>query len=182
MSWLLLVELHKMVELLCQPASAERDLCLHSCTALPSLCAAAGLTFPGAEFPTWQTPLLGREVFLPSEWIKSGCQSQELTEVMQGQWQEYFWRKMVLEMGILQVGGSGWLSCAWLCSGCGCSAGSQPMALCEVGVLWVTLSFTECPLPALLSAACVCSSLLWGWSCLTRVAWCHQHSVGILLL
>lgn len=91
-----------MVELLCQPASAERSLCLHSCTALPSLCAAAGLTFPGAEFPTWQTPFLGREVFLLSEWIKSGCQSQELIEVMQGQWQEYLWRKVPLEMGILR--------------------------------------------------------------------------------
>lgn len=36
-----------------------------------------GLTFPGAEFPTWQTPLLGREVFLLSEWMESGCQSQK---------------------------------------------------------------------------------------------------------
>lgn len=98
---------------------------------------------------------------------------------MQGQWQEYLRRKMVLEMGILKVGGSGWLICVCLCWLWMFS--TEPIALCKAGVLWVTLTLTECPLPALLSAACVCSSLPWGWSCPTGAAWSHQCIVGILL-
>ena len=91
-----------------------------------------------------------------------------LLEVTQGQWQECFWGKMVLEVETLASSG-GRFRLTRLCAlalGGSVQCGAHH-CVSKVGIpVGNSLTFTEFPLPALLSVACVHSSVLCGWSCL----------------
>ena len=79
-----------------------------------------------------------------------------------------FLGKMVLEVETLAFSG-GRSRLTWLCVlalGGSVQCGAHHY-VCKVGIpVGNSLTFTEFPLPALLSVACVRSSVLCGWSCL----------------